>query len=157
MTNPGITMELPIPGSGRRGGQGRADLYRAATGEIWEIKPKSANGREEGLAQLGRYLDNCPSCKAGAPFANTVRTIDPINPTQDLYYSSYDKEGVLQPGMIFYAPKINHRRRVLDVAIEPNSVPVPPWVYGAWAAWYAAKALNQGGGGIQPGLQPAFQ
>jgi hypothetical protein len=143
--NPGVTIEWPIPGSGPKGGLGRADLYRETTGEIWEVKPHSASGFKAGTDQLVRYLTNCRGgCQAGLPIANIVRTVDPVNPSRDLYYSSW-YNGDTHDGMIFYSTQNNHQRRVLDVAIDPNPIVIrSAAIMGA--AWYLHNQVVRGGG-----------
>ncbi|MBE7529123.1 MAG: RHS repeat-associated core domain-containing protein [Ardenticatenaceae bacterium] len=154
-THPGVTVELPIPGAGRTEQRaGRADLYREATGEIWEVKPLSANGLKDGTAQLTNYLRNCPNCTAGTPIINRVQTIDPINPTQNLYYSSWGTDGRKHDGLIFYGTNGNNQRTVLDVNLSPTAIDL---TWFSWAATISYAAQMGGPGGSSGVLRPALK
>ncbi len=59
--------EIFIPGGGRYGKDGRADIIDTGTGEIWEIKSiitkkyEESIGSDESQEQLQKYIDNYPN------------------------------------------------------------------------------------------------
>ncbi|MCL4872238.1 MAG: RHS repeat-associated core domain-containing protein [Anaerolineae bacterium] len=156
LTNPGIELEVEFPGAGPTGRRsGFADVFRRATGEIWEVK---SIGTRMSVAetQLRRYIANCivDFCQRGTPVRATVRTVDPMNVYGSLYYSSY-RNGAPLSGLIFYWTD-KQRGRALSVAYDPVAISVITVTTVTVLGGLEIIGIGHGGG-LNNGLQPLHQ
>ena len=95
--------EIFIPGGGRYGKDGRADIVDTGTGEIWEIKSyktkiyEDMNGLTNSQDQLQRYIDNYPDGDAikGKLISDFTFHKDD---KKDIVVRSYADK----PGMLYY-------------------------------------------------------
>lgn len=126
----GVCKEIYIPGGGKTGGPGYADIVALGSKYIWEVKPNSSRYNESsgsinsGAAQLERYI-RASSLTQGSYFPLTVGTrIAPfrINWSPSEYISVrpgnlMGPKELLQSGMIYYQTHPNIK--------QPIAIPSP--------------------------------
>ncbi len=93
-------VECFIPGGGRGGGAGFADVCDDDSKELWEVKPASDYGFRTGARQLGNYIAHSPGSRPGRSYGPHLHVAGVPSPT--VSFSGSDATG--DEGVRYYSP-----------------------------------------------------
>lgn len=125
--------EMIIPGAGRYGFNGRADLVRRDIDEkywyIWEVKPASNAyfpKKNDAINQVKRYVNASDSYKLGSnsEIKNGEFSVEVVNPKADVTtYKIVYKNSINNDGLIFYRfERIGRKNPQEEQASETETV-----------------------------------